>query len=536
MSRLSAAPSRSTEVKTRPSARSGSATTPSGRPDDRAGTGRLITPDEHPDGDGGSTASGSADPLLIGRRLRHVRQEAGRTLGDVSGAVGISASALSLIENGKREPKLSVLGALAQELGCSVQDLLTRKAPNRRAALEIKLERAQHSESYEAMGLPRVKVGPRLPTEALEALVGMHEAMASARADRAATPEHARRANAQLRERMRAANNYFGDIEQAAQDLLASIDHPGGPITRVAVDRLAQHLGYSLVHTSELPGSTRTVTDMRNHRVYLPQPQAGEHDSRSLALQALGHLVLGHGVPADYAEFLSQRVEINYFAAALLIPEDDAVPMLRRAMEQKDIAIEDLRDAYAVSYETAAHRFTNLATEHLGIPVHFMRISQDGVIYKAYENDGVQFPTDNTGAIEGQRVCRAWTARRVFEQPDLSQAFCAYTDTRSGTYWCTAAIDQTPDGLFSVNVGVRFQDVKWMRGRETTFRAESRCPDPSCCLQPPADLAERWNGQSWPSARVHSHLLAAMPPGVFPGVDDTEVYRFLERNAPRVVQ
>jgi hypothetical protein len=34
---------------------------------------------------------------------------------------------------------------------------------------------------------------------------------------------------------------------------------------------------------------------------------------------------------------------------------------------------------------------------------------------------------------------------------------------------------------------------------------------------------------AWPSARVHSHLLAAMPPGVFPGVDDTEVLRFLER-------
>ncbi len=206
--------------------------------------------------------------------------------------------------------------------------------------------------------------------------------------------------------------------------------------------------------------------------------------------------------------------------------------LLRTAMDEKDIAIEDLRDAFAVSYETAAHRFTNLATRHLGIPVHFMRIGRDGMIYKAYENDGVVFPSDATGAIEGQRVCRAWTARRVFEQPDLSQAFSAYTDTRSGTYWCTAAIDRTPAGVFSVNVGVRYQDVKWFRGRETTHRAVSRCPDPTCCNLPPADLAERWIGNAWPSARAHSHLLAAMPPGVFPGVDDTEVYRFLDRHAP----
>jgi XRE family transcriptional regulator, fatty acid utilization regulator len=74
--------------------------------------------------------------------------------------------------------------------------------------------------------------------------------------------------------------------------------------------------------------------------------------------------------------------------------------------------------------------------------------------------------------------------------------------------------------------------VKWFRGRETTERGKSLCPDPDCCQRPPAELAKRWSGQAWPSARAHSHLLAALPPGTFPGVDDTEVFRFLERHAP----
>jgi XRE family transcriptional regulator, fatty acid utilization regulator len=161
--------------------------------------------------------------------------------------------------------------------------------------------------------------------------------------------------------------------------------------------------------------------------------------------------------------------------------------------------------------------------------VHFMRISSSGVIYKAYENDGVHFPTDTTGAIEGQRVCRYWTARVVFDRADLSSAYQQYTDTSSGTYWCTAVIDRTPAGLFSVSVGVPYSHVKWMRGKDTKERCASRCPDPACCAMPPADLASRWEGLAWPSARVHSHLLAAMPSGVFPGVDDTEVLRFLER-------
>ena len=409
--------------------------------------------------------------------------------------------------------------------------MLAVAAPSRRAALEIELERAQRSSGFKSLEIPAVKPGPRLQTEALESLVGLHRALARVQAERAATPEQARRANAELREEMRRRGNYFGEIEKVAADLLTATGYEGGPITRSVVDRLAAHLGFRLRHSADLPQSTRTVTDLAHRIIYLPQPDAGQHDSRSLALNALGHVVLEHEVPQDYSEFLRQRVEINYFAASLLIPERGALALLKRAKAAKDIAIEDLRDAYAVSYETAAHRFTNLATRHLDLPVHFMRISKAGVIYKAYENDGVQFPMDATGAIEGQRVCRYWTARVVFDRPDLSSAYQQYTDTKSGTYWCTAIVDRTSQGLFSVNVGVPYADVKWMRGRETTERSKSRCPDPTCCALPPAELADRWEGMAWPSARVHSHLLAAMPPGVFPGVDQVEVLGFLERHS-----
>jgi len=470
----------------------------------------------------------NTDLLTIGRRLRHLRRSRGLTLDQAGTAAGLSASAISLIENGKREPKLSALTSLAGVLGTDLANLLAAQAPSRRAALEIELERAQRAESFTALGIPAVRPGPRLPTEALEALVGMHRAIAAVQAERAATPEQARRANAGLRDRMREQNNYFGEIETTADELLTKTGYRIGPITRTGVDKIARHLGFELVHTGDLPPSTRTVTDLAHRKVYLPHPQVGQHDSRTLALQALGHVVLGHRVPADYREFLIQRVEINYFAAALLIPQRTAVPMLANAKAAKDIAIEDLRDAYAVSYETAAHRFTNLATEHFNLPVHFMRISSAGVIYKAYENDGVHFPTDTVGAIEGQRVCKHWTARVVFDQDDVSAAYRQYTDTGSGTYWCTAVVDRTNAGDFSVSVGMPYEQAKWMRGRETTQRSQSRCPEPTCCAQPPAELANRWAGKVWPSARVHSHLLAAMPPGVFPGVDDTEVLTFLE--------
>ena len=74
------------------------------------------------------------DPVVLGRRLRHLRKEAGLTLDQAAEAVGATGSHLSLIENGKREPRLSLLSRLAALHGSSVEDLLATEAPSRRAA------------------------------------------------------------------------------------------------------------------------------------------------------------------------------------------------------------------------------------------------------------------------------------------------------------------------------------------------------------------------------------------------------------------
>ncbi|HEY5820998.1 MAG TPA: helix-turn-helix domain-containing protein [Propionibacteriaceae bacterium] len=483
---------------------------------------RLVRPRQ----ESGRDAAGP-DPLLIGKRIRHRRKALRLTLDTVADRVGLSASAVSLIETGKREAKVSTVMALASVLQCDVADLLSGLAPSRRADLEMRLERAQRSATFGDLGVPAVRTGPRLPLDALESLVALHERTAEVAAERDATPEYARRANADLRARMRASDNYFPGIEELADELLGHIGHDGGPLTKHRVLAIASHVGFSLHPVPDLPATTRSVTDLAHGRIYLPTGDEGAQ--RTLALAALGHIVLEHQPPADYAEFLAQRVEVNYFAAAVLVPQRWAVGFLGAAKQAKDIAIEDLRDRYLVSYEMAAHRFTNLATIRLDIPVHFMKINSDGVIHKAYANDGVHFPTDNTGAVEGRQVCRYWTAREVFRTADWTQPYQQYTDTPTGTFWCTAVAELGDRGAHSVSVGTPYEHVKWFRGRETTHRSKSRCPDPSCCQLPPRDLAAKWSKASWPSARVPSALLATLPAGAFPGVDQTEVLRFLDR-------
>ncbi|GAA3066965.1 MULTISPECIES: helix-turn-helix domain-containing protein [Actinomycetes] len=484
----------------------------------------------------GSAQDGDSDLDLIalGRRVRHLRKQAGMTLDDLAAELGTAPSQLSLLENGKREPKISQLNQLARVFGVGLDDLFGAEPPSRRAALEIELEKAQRGPLYASLNLPTVRISSRLPMDVLESLVGLQRELRRRLEEQAATPEEARRANTELREEMRAKNNYYPEIEAAAQELLDAVGHGSGPLSHHVAADIAEHLGFSLRFVPNLPNSTRSVTDQRNRIIYMTQGRSRDWDARSVLLQALGHHVLGHTEPEDYSDFLRQRVYTNYFAASLLMPERTTVAFLQEAKARKELAIEDLRDAFAVSYESAAHRFTNLATEHLGITCHFQKVHESGIIHKAYENDGVNFPADHSGAIEGQTVCRYWTSRVVFDVEDKFRSFNQYTDTSVGTFWCTARTEGHSSGMYSLSIGVPFEHVKWFRGRDTTERCTSRCPeDPTCCRRPPQELADVWEGKAWPAARANTHLLAAMPQGAFPGVDTTEVYEFLARHQDR---
>ncbi|WP_084103852.1 XRE family transcriptional regulator [Demequina sp. NBRC 110056] len=468
-------------------------------------------------------------PLTVGRRVRAARLAAGMTVHDLAAALGRSASQVSVIENGRRELRVSDLQRVATALGCGLDHLLDPTPPSKRDALEIELARIQAGPLMSSLPLPELPVRKGMPDEAIETILALHRELVAQHERHSSTPEEARRANTELRAAQRARSNHYPELETHAARLLAAIGHPGGPLSHSAASTLAAHLGFSLHYVHDLPVTTRSVTDAREGRIYLPIRQAGT-DRRVVLLQALAGHALGHAEPQHYGDLLRQRVETNYLAGALMMPEGSAVELLRRAKRERDLSVEDLRDAFAVSYEAAAHRFTNLATEHLGIPVHFLKVDAAGILTKAYENDDVSFPQDALGHVEGQRVCRKWSARQVFERDDRYGIYHQYTDKPNGTYWCTSAVQSDAAADYSVSVGTRYEHTKWFRGRDTQTRRFSSCPDPTCCRAPAPDLAQRWDSTTFPAARINSSLLAAAPSESATGIDRTAVYEFLERH------
>jgi hypothetical protein len=140
------------------------------------------------------------------------------------------------------------------------------------------------------------------------------------------------------------------------------------------------------------------------------------------------------------------------------------VPFLQDVKAQGDVAIEDLEERFYVSYEMAAHRFANLATHHLDIPVHFVRSDEEGVIWKAYGNDDIPFPTDPDGATEGQPLCRYWAARQIFRSEQMFSTYYQRTETEHGQYWSSTYLDAARGSHHAITVGTQLRYSRHFRG------------------------------------------------------------------------
>ena len=475
---------------------------------------------------------------MFGRRLRHERRRRGLTLAELGELVGRPAPYLSQLENGRIEPRLSLLGDLADALGTTTARLLDSEPPTRRAQLEVRLARMQQTDAYRELRLPELKATARLPDAALEHLVALHNAWRTSTEGRSAgTPavDPVRRANMALRAQMRARGNYYGEIEEVANAALRAASYPGtGPISERILLDLAAHLGYRIDRVRDIPRSTRSVTDLRRRVIYIPQrDELPTRAARSVVLSTLGHFALDHSDPETIEDYLRQRVESNYFAGAVLAPESPAVSLLQEAAGEGDIAAQDLKDVFSVSYEMAAHRLTNLATEHLGIRMHFMRADEEGLISKAYENDNVPFPTAPDGSLEGVRVPNSWAPRQVFHSADTYATYAQYTETDAGDYFCVTQVDTTRDHGHTVTVGTTADHAGRFRGSETARRIVA--PQATASAGGGTGEGPARDRRVWASARDREFVLGPLtsPDGALapsPGVSMSEVHAFLDRH------
>ncbi len=472
------------------------------------------------------------DTLTFGRRLRHHRKAAGLTLAELGERVGRPAPYLSMLENGKRRPRPPQVVELAEALGVDATDLTDPGAPSRRAQLEIELERMQADPRLADLGLPYVRPSPSLGDEILHTLVDLYKVAIDGLALSGSGRSGLRQANGAVHRWLTDRGGYLSDVEAVARGMLQVAGHSGtGPLSSRNLLDIASHLGFEIEAVEDMIGGVRSVADTAHGRIYIAQRnELRTRQARKAVLQTLAGRMLGHGPPANVEEYLRQRVETAYLASAILIPQSGAVDRLAAAKADRDLSIEDVKEAFYVSYEMAAWRVVNLATEHLGITTHLVVSDDSEVVIKGYANDGLGFATDTAGGIEAQPVCRRWGAVTVLASPDRFDVHAQYTDTPSGTYFCVTHVE--PDRPYIVTFGVPFESAQWFRHRHTQRRHRSTCPDPACCRRPTPEQAARWDGHLEVSVRTQERLLGLLASDLYPNRSDRRVYDLVERHRP----
>ena len=213
----------------------------------------------------------SIDPLILGHRVRYFRRRAGLTLDQLGEIVGKPAPYLSMLENGKREPRLGLINSLAAALDVGAGELLIPDPPTKRSRLEIGMSRAQDDPIYRDLELPLFKPHAKVPDAALEHILGLFGELKGRAQANMATREEARIANSELRAEMRDRGNYFEEIEAIAAQAVAGSGYAGGGFTEGTVQAMAAQFGFTVHRSRELPFAVRSLTDLRNRRIYIPQ-------------------------------------------------------------------------------------------------------------------------------------------------------------------------------------------------------------------------------------------------------------------------
>jgi len=455
------------------------------------------------------------------------------TLDELGAAVNRPAPYLSLLENGKKQPRLNLVVEIATVLEVDLSELLDPSPPNRRDALEIALLRSQETPFFDSLNLPTVKPSAKLDNETLTHLVGLHDALRERSNLRSAGSEEVRRANGEITSWLAGNEGYLEDVEAAARNALATSGYSGeGPFSSRNLLDLSASAGFELHPVEDMPTFARSIIDLDHRRVYIAQRDAlRTRQARKAVLQTLAGFLLGHETDPDLDTFLRQRVETAYFAAAVLAPEEAVVARLSGAKDNHDIDVEDVKELFYISYEMAAWRTANLATHHLGIKTHVIVSDAMGTVVKAYANDGAPIPRDDHGGMETQRLCRRWGARITFDSAERYGTHHQYTDTPEGTYFCTTHIEAGREPGHAVTVGVPFADARWFRGRETGNRQISTCPDPTCCRTAAPDLQEKWSDKVIVSARSQDRILGLLAPDPYPELDMPEVLDLVEAHS-----
>ncbi len=397
-----------------------------------------------------------SEKLLVGPRVRRLRQTLGLTQTQMAEDLGVSASYVNLIERNQRPMSAKVLLKLAEIYDFDISDLSSSGDSQTVAELHEVLR--DPALELKAPGKNEVEDVVNASPEIARAFLKLHAKYRdlSMRAYSDANPltdrdkvellEESARSVDSVRYFLNDNRNYFPELDEAAEALSEEMGvmerSPHSPLT----ERLKSRHGLRVrIVPSDVMRDNLRYFDRHRSGLDLSEllPRSGRRFQMAfqLAMLEYGDIIDAHVRAANLPDRDSRglaRVSLaNYFAAALLMP----YRRFLQECEKTRYDVELLSHRFGTSYEQTAHRLTTLQKpEARGIPFFFLRIDTAGNVSKRFSAGRFHFSKFG-GA------CPLWNIHDCFETPERirTQIIQMPDDT---TYFSIARTVSRADGTY----------------------------------------------------------------------------------------
>ncbi len=379
--------------------------------------------------------------LLLGLKLKRLRQDRGASLKEIAQSAGVSVSYLSEIEKGKKYPKTDKLIDLARALGVPFDDLVSQRVDEPLRALK------------QAIGSPFAQEFPfrlfGIGPEDVLSLIADRPDQAGALVGTIAevARNHDLRVEhfllAALRSYQQLNGNHFEGIEARAEAERAERGwDPERPISASDLRAVLEtEFGYSvdtetlLAHPDLRGFRSVFVADAEGGPVLYVNGQLLPSQQAFVFARELGYELLDVAERATTSSWLEvtsfeqvlSNFEVSYFAGALLLSRQALVRDLTAFFDQptwREAAFRAAFERYDATPEMFFYRLTQVIPAAFGLgEIYFMRFSnaRGSTRYdltKVLNMSRVPVPH---GVRRDEHYCRRWPAVRALQSLDIQQ-------------------------------------------------------------------------------------------------------------------
>ena len=389
--------------------------------------------------------------LIFGFKVRYLRQQGGLSYHQLADQTGLSKSYLNDIEKGKKYPKPDKVQALAKALEVPYDTLVSTTGHKKLQPIIDLL----HSDFFKLFPLEEFGISPE---KLLEVFMNAPDRVNAFISTIFKLGRHYQIGEEQfyqvaLRSYQDMHNNYFPDLEEAAKAFASDLKKEW---TVPALEQALEDHYQVEVHRTKLPAQRglRSYFQQAAQRLIL-NTDLSPAQERFLLARELGfhYLELSERpyvtriLTVDSFEKLLNNFKASYFAAAVLMPEEQLAADLHRIARESNwrpALFTDLLDTYTVTQEMLLQRMTNLLPHHFGIEDLFFIRLQATEHLKAFhmtkELHLAQLHSPYNNELL-EHYCRRWVSIGVLRQ--LAEPFSQTSsptelaDAQISEYWGT---------------------------------------------------------------------------------------------------